>query len=59
MPHPVRATRRSFLKASAVSAFTFNLVPRHVLGGPEHTPPSARGTLAGIGIGGVGHSQLK
>lgn len=59
MPFPVRATRRSFLKTSAASAFAFNLVPRHVLGGPGHTPPSARVTLAGIGIGGVGHSQLK
>lgn len=53
------ATRRAFLKASAASAFAFNIVPRHVLGGEGHTPPSERITLAGIGIGGVGHGQLK
>lgn len=53
------ATRRAFLKNSAASAFAFQLVPRHVLGGEGHTPPSEKITLGGIGIGGVGHSQLK
>ncbi len=53
------ATRRAFLKTSAASAFAFNIVPRHVLGGEGHTPPSEKITLAGIGIGGIGHPQLK
>ena len=51
--------RRSFLRAAASAAATFTIVPRHVLGGDGNTPPSEKVTLAGIGIGGVGHSQLK
>ena len=51
--------RRSFLKASAASVFAFTLVPRHVLGGKNYTPPNDRITLAGVGIGGVGHDQIK
>lgn len=51
--------RRSFIKTATATTFAFNLVPRHVLGGEGHTPPSEKITLAGIGIGGVGHSQLK
>ena len=51
--------RRSFIKAATAATFAFNIVPRHVLGGEGHTPPSEKITLAGIGIGGVGHSQLR
>ncbi len=54
-----QVSRRSFLKTAAVSAGAFSIVPRHVLGGDGHTPPSEKVTLAGIGIGGVGHPQLK
>ncbi|MEM7392356.1 MAG: Gfo/Idh/MocA family oxidoreductase, partial [Verrucomicrobiota bacterium] len=32
---------------------------RHVLGGPEHTPPSEKLNIAGIGIGGMGRSNLR
>jgi len=35
------------------------IVPRHVLGGQGYTAPSEKITLAGIGIGGIGHPQLK
>jgi len=62
MTHPsttATLNRRSFLKASAASAFTFTLIPRHVLGGEGYTPPSDKITLAGIGIGGVGNDQIK
>ena len=59
MKRTVPVSRRAFLKSSAAAAFAFNLVPRHVLGGEGQTPPSERITLAGIGIGGVGHSQIK
>ena len=51
--------RRSFLKTSAASALAFTVVPRHVLGGVGYTAPSERLALAGIGIGGVGHDQIK
>ena len=59
MKRTVSVSRRAFLKTSAAAAFAFNLVPRHVLGGEGQTPPSERITLAGIGVGGVGHSQIK
>jgi predicted dehydrogenase len=49
--------RRSFLGYStAVAAFT--LVPRHVLGGPGHVPPSQKLNIAGIGIGGQGGHDI-
>lgn len=40
----------------AVAAFT--MVPRHVLGGPGHTPPSEKLNIAGVGIGGRGQGDL-
>jgi len=44
-------SRRDFVKGvGAVAAFT--IVPRHVLGGPGHTPPSEKLNIAGIGVGG-------
>ncbi len=52
-------SRRAFVKSSSAAAFAFNIVPRHVLGGDGHTPPSGKVTLAGVGIGGVGHGQVK
>jgi len=32
---------------------TFTIVPRHVLGGSGHIPPSERLNIAGIGVGGI------
>ena len=55
MTYAAALDRRAFLKASAATAFAFNIVPRHVLG---QDAPSGKITLAGIGIGGVGHSQI-
>jgi hypothetical protein len=48
-----RISRRQFLGGAAAAA-VFTLVPRHVLGGPEFTPPSE--TLGGalVGCGGRG-----
>ena len=54
-------TRRKFLKTSAATAAGFQIVPRHVIGGPGHTPPSETYGTALIGCGGRGpgtHSQL-
>lgn len=36
-----------------------SIVPRHVLGGAGHTPPSERITKAVIGVGGMGRGHLK
>ena len=57
-----KETRRQFLGKMTVGtalAMTPVVVPRHVLGGQGQTPPSEKITLAGIGIGGIGHPQLK
>lgn len=53
-----RVNRRQFIQASAgVAAFT--IVPRHVLGGPGHTAAGEKLNLVGVGVGGVGFSQLQ
>ena len=46
-----RISRRRFLGGTAAAA-VFTIVPRHVLGGPGHTPPSDVLTRAVIGTGG-------
>ena len=51
-------SRRRFLAASAAAA-TFQIVPRHVLGGPGQTPPSEKLNIAGIGFGGMGANNLR
>jgi predicted dehydrogenase len=55
-----KMSRRHFLgSAAAASATTalFHIVPRHVLG-RGHTPPSDKLNIAGIGVGGMGASNL-
>ncbi len=52
-----KLSRRDFMgAAAAVAAFT--IVPRHVLGGPRHIPPSEKVNIAGIGVGGQGSGDL-
>ena len=51
-------TRRRFLGASTLVVTAFSVVPRHVLGAGE-TPPSAKLNIAGIGVGGMGASNLE
>ncbi len=55
-------TRRTFVTeaakgAAALSAFT--IVPRHVLGGPGYTPPSALLNIAVVGCGGMGSGNAE
>ena len=33
-------------------------MPRQVLGGPGHTPPSEKLNIAGIGVGGIGTNNI-
>lgn len=52
-----KISRRQFLAGTtAVAAFT--IVPRRVLGGDGYTAPSERLNIAGIGIGGMGKSNI-
>ena len=56
-----KMTRRHFLRsAAAVSAAPslLHIVPRHVLGRGQ-TPPSDKLNIAGIGVGGMGASNLR
>lgn len=53
-----RLTRRTFLTRTALAASAFSVVPRHVLGLGEATPPSERLNIAGIGVGGQGGHDL-
>ncbi|UCG46848.1 MAG: Gfo/Idh/MocA family oxidoreductase [Phycisphaerales bacterium] len=48
-----RLSRRDFLGAVGLAA-TFTVVPRHVLGGPNHTAPSEKLNIASVGVGGMG-----
>jgi predicted dehydrogenase len=50
--------RRQFLKFAATVA-SLQIVPRHVLGGEGHIPPSEKLAIAGIGIGGQGGGDLR
>ena len=51
--------RRQFLASSAAAAAAAMIVPRHVLGGPGHTPPSEKLNIAGIGVGGMGAGNMR
>src|ERR1035438_9583252 len=55
----VKTTRRRFLQTTAVAVPAFTIVPFHVLGGDGQTPPSGKLNIAGIGVGGMGASNLK
>lgn len=55
---PITLRRREFLGAAATAA-AFTLVPRHVLGGPGRIPPSEKMNIAGIGVGGMGATNLR
>lgn len=50
--------RRKFLGATAASAAAITIVPRHVLGGPGHVAPSDKTTLAYIGCGTQGLTEM-
>lgn len=54
----LKLSRRSVVLASGVGAFSFSIVPRHVLGGPGYIAPSERVNVAGIGAGGMGGGDI-
>ncbi len=51
-------SRREFLKTSSLAVAGFMIVPRHVLGGKGFIAPSDRLTIASIGVGGKGQSDI-
>ena len=50
--HEKKNSRRSFIKNSVKTTAVFTIVPRFVLGGPKHIPPSEKINVAIIGSGG-------
>lgn len=53
------SSRRNFIKGAAATVAAFNIVPRHVLGGPRFVPPSEKVNVAIIGVGGQGRSNIR
>ncbi len=54
-----KLNRREFIGASASAVSSFLIVPRAVLGGTGGKPPSEKLNIAGIGVGGMGATDLK
>lgn len=53
-----KVSRRGFLGTAAAAA-AVTIVPRSVLGGRGYAPPSDKLDIAGIGVGGMGFSDIK
>ena len=51
-------SRRDFMGGAAAAAMAFTIVPRQVLGGRRYRPPSEKLNIAGIGVGGMGKSNV-
>src|SRR5690349_5038408 len=54
-----KTSRRKFLARTTLAASALTLVPRHVLGGPKHVPPSEKINIAMIGVGGQGRTNAR
>ena len=52
-----KVSRRKFL-GGVCAATACVIVPRHVLGGEGHVPPSEKTTLVGVGLGGQGIQNM-
>tara|TARA_R110002096_G_scaffold47312_4_gene126268 strand:+ start:691 stop:1044 length:354 start_codon:yes stop_codon:yes gene_type:complete len=53
------SSRRKFLRNSTLAASVFSIVPRFVLGGVGHVPPSDLLNLGCVGVGGKGVVDVK
>jgi len=51
-------SRRKFLAQATAATAAFTIVPRHVLGGAGMKAPSDKLNIAGVGVGGMGKSNL-
>jgi predicted dehydrogenase len=53
------SSRRMFLKKAGLISAGITILPRNVISGLGHKPPSDKLNIAGVGIGGKGHVNLK
>ena len=51
-------TRRTFIRDVALSAASFSIVPRHVLGGKGYIAPSDKVNVGIVGVGGRGKQNI-
>jgi predicted dehydrogenase len=51
-------TRRRFLGLTSAAVATFSIIPQQMLGGPNQKAPGEKLNIAGIGVGGMGASNL-
>jgi len=54
-----KVSRRGFLGTGAAAAAAIAIVPSNTIAGLGHRAPSDKLNIAGIGIGGMGHGNLK
>jgi predicted dehydrogenase len=54
-----RFTRRDFLASSATAIAGITILPSNVIAGLGHKAPSDKLNIAGIGVGGMGHRNLR
>lgn len=52
-------SRRHFLRGATAVLGGLTLIPRHVLGGPRHVPPSETVNVALVGAGGQGRTNAR
>jgi hypothetical protein len=52
-------SRRSFIGTTAAVTAGFTIIPSHVVGGLGYTAPSDKLNIAGIGVGGMGRTNLR
>ena len=57
-PRADQMPRRKFIQGAAMAAAGVTIVPRHVLGGVGYQAPSDTVHVAGIGVGGMGRSNM-
>ena len=55
----LNVSRRKFMKGAAITASAFTVVPRNVLGGKGYRAPSDVLNVVGVGVGGMGRSNLR
>src|ERR1035437_4452352 len=54
-----KISRREFLGTSAAAAAAITILPSNTIAGLGHRAPSVKLNIAAVGIGGMGHANLK